>query len=268
MRRDEAPAEAGLPLAPKRPPVRRRKLYEEVALRIEEMIREGRYTEGDSLPAERELMAELGVGRSAVREALMALARMGLVSVNSGERARVTAPTAESLVSELSGAARLLLAQPGGVRSFQEARALLEIGLCRLAAQRATDADLAALAAALEANRAAIGNHAALVRTDVAFHYAIAAISRSSIFIAVHDAVVEWLMEQRGTTLRAPGTAEEAYQAHRRIYEAIAAHDMVAAEAEMEAHLNTVVEVYWDVRRHEERPGTASGADPAVPPGR
>jgi hypothetical protein len=36
----------------------------------------------------------------------------------------------------------------------------------------------------------------------------------------------------------------------------------------MEAHLNTVVEVYWDVRRHEERPGTAPGADPAVPPGR
>ena len=90
---------------PKQAPIRRRRLYEEVALRIEEMIREGRFEVGDSLPAERELMAELGVGRSAVREALASLARMGLVSVNSGERARVTAPTARSSVSRRTASA-------------------------------------------------------------------------------------------------------------------------------------------------------------------
>lgn len=235
-------------IAPARAPIRRRKLYEDVALRIEEMIREGRYAVGDNLPSERELMEELGVGRSAVREALMSLNRMGLVAVNSGERARVTAPTARFLVSELSGAARLLLAQPGGVRSFQEARALLEIGLCRVAAQRATESDLQMLKAALETNRAAINDPAAFVRTDVAFHYAIAAISRSSIFISVHDAVVEWLQEQRSTALRARGTAELAYAAHQRIFDAIAAHDPAAAEAAMEDHLNAIVEVYWDVQ--------------------
>jgi DNA-binding FadR family transcriptional regulator len=153
-------------------PIRRRKLYEEVALRIEEMIREGRYAPGDQLPAERELMEELGVGRSAVREAMLALQRMGLVTVSSGERSRVTAPTPKVLVEELSGAARLLLAQDGGVQRFQEARALFEIGLARAAAQRATDADLAVLRGALEANRRSIGDHAQFMRTDVAFHYA------------------------------------------------------------------------------------------------
>jgi GntR family transcriptional repressor for pyruvate dehydrogenase complex len=260
MRRDVPDNNTGLrppPSAPKRPPIRRRKLYEDVALRIEEMIREGRFAVGDNLPSERELMEELGVGRSAVREALMALMRMGLVSVSSGERARVTAPTAESLVNELSGAARLLLAQPGGVRSFQEARALLEIGLCRVAAQRATGDDLKTLAAALEDNRKAIGNHGQFMRTDVAFHYAIAAISRSSIFISVHDAVVEWLMEQRGTALRAQGTFESAYEAHKRIYDAIAARDPVKAEAMMEEHLNAIVDVYWDVRHGENTPDDA-----------
>src|SRR5437899_2987567 len=118
-------------------------------------------------PAEREIMEELGVGRSAVREAMLALQRMGLVTVSSGERARVTAPTAKVLVSELAGAARLLLAQEGGVRRFQEARALFEIGLARAAAQRASEADLARLRTALEANRAAIGHHAQFMRTDV-----------------------------------------------------------------------------------------------------
>ena len=242
--------------ASKRSPIRRRRLYEEVALRIEEMIREGRFEIGDSLPAERELMAELGVGRSAVREALASLARMGLVSVNSGERARVTAPTARSLVGELSGAARLLLSRPGGVQSFQEARMLFEVGLCRLVAQRATDEDIEALAIALEENRAAIGDQAAFVRTDVAFHYTIAAISRSSIFMGIHNAVVEWLMEQRRTSLRTPGTEQAAYEAHRQIYQAIKAHDPQAAEARMEEHLKAIVDVYWSARGGEEMSST------------
>src|SRR6516165_9666606 len=84
-----------------RNPIRRRKLYEEVAARIEEMIHGGRYSAGDQLPSERELMEEMGVGRSAVREAMLSLQKMGLVVVRSGERARVTVPTADFLVKEL-----------------------------------------------------------------------------------------------------------------------------------------------------------------------
>ena len=133
-------------------PIRRRKLYEEVASRIEEMIHVGRFSPGDRLPSEKEIMEELGVGRSAVREAMLSLQKMGLVTVRSGERARVTTPTANVLVHELSGAARLLLAQEGGVQRFQEARALFEIGLARLAAERATAEDLRELKTALENN--------------------------------------------------------------------------------------------------------------------
>ena len=109
-------------------------------------------------------MEELGVGRSAVREALLSLQKMGLVSLSSGERARVTAPTATALVQELSGAARHLLAQEGGIRRFQEARMLFEIGLARLAAKQATADDLAGCKDALEANRLAIGDRAAFMR--------------------------------------------------------------------------------------------------------
>src|SRR5262249_23937680 len=154
-----------------RNPIRRRKLYEEVALRIEAMIRERRYAPGDRLPSEKEIMSEFGVGRSAVREAMLSLQKMGLLSVSSGERAKVTAPTADALVKELSGAARLLLAQDGGIQQFQEARALFEIGLARLAAQRATKRDIETLREALDANGRAIGNRPDFMRTDVDFHY-------------------------------------------------------------------------------------------------
>jgi DNA-binding FadR family transcriptional regulator len=226
-------------------PIRRRKLYEEVAERIEQMIREGQFAPGDQLPSERELMETFGVGRSAVREAMLALQRMGLVAVSSGERSRVLEPSAKALVGELSGAARRLLAQPGGVARFQQARALFESGLARLAAQIATDEDLTRLRAALEANRAAIGDQPRFQATDVAFHFAIAAIPRNPIFTSLHEAVVAWLTEQRAISGRLPDSGAVAYAAHARIYEAIAAHEPIAAEQAMQAHLEDVAARYW-----------------------
>ncbi|MBL8671940.1 MAG: GntR family transcriptional regulator, partial [Alphaproteobacteria bacterium] len=74
-------------------PVQRRKVSEEVASRLEALIRDGTLAAGDSLPAERTLMQTFGVGRPAVREALFSLKRMGLVELRNGERARVTLPT-------------------------------------------------------------------------------------------------------------------------------------------------------------------------------
>jgi GntR family transcriptional repressor for pyruvate dehydrogenase complex len=73
--------------------------------------------------------------------------------------ARVTTPTANALISELSGAARLLLAQEGGIQRFQEAHTFFEVGLARLAAERATDEDIRNLRSALEENRKMVGDH-------------------------------------------------------------------------------------------------------------
>lgn len=228
-------------------PVRRRKLFEEIVVRLEQAILDGRIKPGDQLPSERELMELYGVGRTSVREALFTLQRMGLVSINSGERARAMEPTAEALVSELSGAARHLLAQPGGVRHFQEARMFFEVGLVREAARHATDRDLAALAAALEENRKAIGHPNTFERTDVAFHFVLAQMTRNPIFVALHAAIADWLMEQRTTSLRIKGAGRTAYEAHSRIYDAIASRDPDQAETAMREHLEEVNRRYWAV---------------------
>src|SRR5258705_6280434 len=116
-------------------------------------------------------MEAFGGGRTSVREAVFALQRMGLVTISSGERARITAPTPTALVSELEGAARYLLARPEGVRQFQQARAMFEVALVRYAAQHAKDADIEAMRLALDANKRAIGNDARLEQSDVALHY-------------------------------------------------------------------------------------------------
>jgi len=231
--------------------IRRRRLYEEVAGRLEAMIQEGQYSAGDQLPSERDLMKQFGVGRPAVREALFALQKMGLVAINSGERARVTQPTPKVVFESLAGAARHLLLAPHGVPHFQEARAFFEIGLARYAAQHATADDLDALKRALEANRQSIDNIHAFERTDVAFHYVLAVIPRNPIFTAIHEAIAAWLTEQRTTTLRTPGQKFVACRAHEAIYEAIAARDPDRAERAIRAHLDQVVETYWHTQEEE-----------------
>jgi GntR family transcriptional repressor for pyruvate dehydrogenase complex len=232
--------------------IRRSKLYEQVAQTVEQRIREEDIMPGAPLPSERELMREFGVGRPAVREALFHLQRMGLVELKAGARARVAAPTPKAVVENLSGSVRYLLSSPDGVRHFQEARAFLEIGLARYAAEHATVSEIEALRSALEANRAALGDLGKFERTDVAFHYVLAVIPRNPIFTTLHAAFVEWLVEQRRVTLNwrgRQGTAQLAYEAHAAIYRAVAARDPDEAERAMRDHLTHTSGIYWEARR-------------------
>jgi DNA-binding FadR family transcriptional regulator len=224
-------------------PIRRIKLSDEAALRLETLIRDGTFPPGTMLPSERELMKIFGVGRTSIREALYALHRMGMIRLRNGERPRVTTPTPETVIAELAGAARHFLARPDGADHFQEARALFEVGVARLAAARRTDEDVARFAKALDANLAARGDLDRFERTDVAFHYVLATIARNPIFTAVHDGLVGWLTSQRTVSLRAPGAEEIALEGHRLIFEGVAKRDADAAGHAMEDHLRCVAEL-------------------------
>jgi GntR family transcriptional regulator, sialic acid-inducible nan operon repressor len=226
--------------------IRRRKLYEDVADHLDKMIQAGAYAPPDHLPSERDLMKQFGVGRPAVREALFHLRKMGVVELRSGERARVTRPTPQLVLNGLAGTARHMLAAPNGVREFQSARAFFEVGLARHAAVFATPTDLAAFEAALARNHETIGDLDRFQQTDVAFHYVLAVIPGNSIFPAIHAALAEWLLDQRRTTLAA-GEDRIAYDAHKMIFEAVAAGDPDRAERAMREHLEHVAKRYADI---------------------
>src|SRR5437016_5611775 len=124
----------------------RRKLYHEVQDRLMERIRSGAIPLGAHLPSERELMEQYGVGRPAVREALQAMERSGIVEIAHGERARVVVPTAEQLIDQVAGGAmHLLRTLPDMLKHLKEARLFLETGTARMAAERATDEQIALL---------------------------------------------------------------------------------------------------------------------------
>lgn len=226
-------------------PLKRRRLYEDVIEHLEAAINSGEFKAGDQLPSERDLMAHFGVGRPSIREALFALRRMGLISMKAGERARVATPTPAALVKELSGLARHLLAAPDGVRSFQQARTFFETALAEHAARNASDEDIEALKAALQANKSALQDSEDFQRTDVEFHFLIAQIAKNPVITALHAGLVEWLAEQRRTSGRSKGAKKATIAAHTKIFKAIADRNSFAAGEAMREHLGEVESFYW-----------------------
>lgn len=231
----------------------RRKLFEQVAAHLQHEILAGKLRPGDRLPPERDLQTRFGVGRPAVREALITLQRAGLIEIGNGAPARVSMPTAEGVVAGLMPAVLQMLQTPTGQRHFQDVRLFVESGLARRAALNATADDLARLKAALDANRGAIGSRERFIETDVAFHLGLAEITGNPVFIALHDAMSTWLRQQREVSLDVPRQEEIAYAAHERIYAAVADRDPVAAEAAMADHIVQLTASYWDA---------VDGADP------
>jgi len=225
--------------------IERKKLFEQVAAHLEGQILDGHLKPGEQLPTERDLQSRFGVGRPAIREALITLQRAGLVEISNGARARVAMPTAQDVVSGMAPAVRQMLSGAEGQRHFQGVRFFFETALARNAARDASPAQLAKLKSALQANRDAIGERAKFIETDVAFHFVLAEITGNPIFAALHDAMSGWLKEQRIVTLDAPRQEKTVYKAHVEIFEAIAARDPDRAEAAMAAHLRQLEDTFW-----------------------
>ena len=230
-------------------PVGRRKRAHDVAEEIESLISSGEFAVGSALPSEKELMERFGVGRPAVREALFLMAQHGVVEIASGKRARVIPPNGGLIAAQMTALMKRFASAPQGQEQISQARLLFESGLAWQSAQVATSEDIARLKGALDANVAALGNRAEFVRTDVAFHYELAVIPRNPIFTFVHELIVEWLIDQRTTTIHMPDADTLSVRDHTAIYEAIAARDPARAFHEMVSHLKLVSRLYAESKR-------------------
>lgn len=234
-------------------PIQKRKLYQDVVDRLMLRISTGEIRPGDQLPPERELMDVYGVGRPAVREALQALERSGIVEISHGERARVVIPTARDLIAQIaSGTRHLLQAQPDMLEHLKEARMLLEEGTARMAAQRATSEDVALLRLRIEEQRASLATMDGFLERDMAFHREIARISGNPIFSAVIEAVFQWAGDYYRPLVRAPGVEELTLAEHTRLVDAIEAHDPQAAAGALRAHVARSNALYHSIEEAQE----------------
>jgi len=189
------------------------------------------------LPPERELAATLKVGRRAVREALRALEDEGTVWRRQGQGTFFGPPklVSEREVDDLAHRVNPL--------EILEARLSIEPVLARLAAMRASQADIDAMRRI--AGRAATANDARdYERADAAFHRKIAECAGNAIFRAMFEMVIrvrekaDW-QRVRQYYFRHDG-ARRSFEEHQIVIEAIAEREPAAAAAAMEDHLRKV----------------------------
>jgi GntR family transcriptional regulator, sialic acid-inducible nan operon repressor len=229
------------------PPIYSRtpKIHEQIGRELEAMILGGTFQPGDTLPSERQLMETFGVGRPAVREALLSLERAGIVRLRSGSPAVVTRVSPDKVLSGLALPVRSFMRDAEGIRELQGARKIVECAIARHAALHRSGDDLVRIRRALDANAEALADLPAFERTDIDFHAEIVRTVRNRIFEATLLALSDWLLEQRATTLKMPGQRERALNFHIDIFRAIEAADADAAERAMATHMDQTVEVYW-----------------------
>lgn len=223
----------------------RRRLSDQVLERMQEMILSGAIGPGEALPSEHELMERYGVGRPAVREALQSLQTLGLITISHGERSRVNAPTPETVLRQGDAAALMLLTSaPENLEDLKEARRLFELGMVRVGTPRAGPPDVADLRRLIEAQRACLGDPAAFIRADIAFHVHLAGLSGNRILSAVSQAMLGWLFRFHSDLLIWSGHEDITLAEHAGIVDAIEAGDPEAAAEAMDAHLARSATLY------------------------
>lgn len=216
----------------------RRKLSDEVFARLKRLISSGELVPGDEMPSERELMERFGVGRPAIREAMQALAGMGLVAISHGERAKVLELTAQSIFRQMDGPAKIMLAKSAdSLEHLKSARIFFERGMVREAAARASPESVAHLRQLLVAQRQALGDSNAFIAADMQFHAAIAKMSGNPIYDAVSEAMLGWLKEYHTEMLIWSGKETFTLSEHKEIISCIEAKNPDAAEKAMVKHL-------------------------------
>ncbi|WP_318340265.1 FadR/GntR family transcriptional regulator [Defluviimonas sp. D31] len=199
-------------------------------------IDDGGYHPGDRLPAERELMVSLGMGRTLLRRALEALEREGAIWRHVGKGTFVAASNSYAgAISELS--------QRISPVHMMRARLSLEPALAREAAINASDEAVIRLRLARERAEAA-ADWAAYEAQDDAFHRSVAEATGNALLLALFDQLnqvrraVAWNTVVRRT--ERPPRDHSSFDEHARIANAIEARDPTAAHAAMRDHLGSV----------------------------
>jgi DNA-binding FadR family transcriptional regulator len=219
-----------------RPPSRRIVPQLDEALRA--MLRDGRWAPGERLPSEARLAAELGVGRSSVREAVRLLAHDGLLDVRHGSGTYAAeAPPASPAQRDL---ARLL--RRARLLEVHEVRRALEVEAARLAARRTRPEDVDRLTATLRARQRHVGGDPAqFIDADLDFHRTVVELSGNRLLTELFASVAPVLRAALIDMVRHEPGLPDVSCAHAALLDALARGDAEGAIDATVDHLDSTM---------------------------
>jgi len=200
-------------------------------------ILSGQYAPGSTLPTELQLCVEFGVSRTAMREAVKMLAAKGLVVSRQRAGTRVQdASTWNRLDPDVLEWMSAGEPDPEFMRGLLEARLAIEPAAARLAAMRASSADLAQIEAAYHAMcRAPLSDLAACAEADVRFHLSILTASHNPVFAGLGSLIGQALANSFKLTTSISQSYMATLSAHGDVLEAIRLRQPEIASERMRA---------------------------------
>jgi DNA-binding FadR family transcriptional regulator len=232
--------------------------------KLRQLIASAEFNAGGRMPPERSLASELGVGRRSLRRALEVLEREGRISRHQGrgtfinganghggDLGKESGPALVRAVGNVVRAGTDLRSNPAFANILDhtnpleviEVRLAIEPVMARLAAFRASQAEIDRLVAIASETRAA-ADSARYEEADMRFHRTIAEVARNALFLAVFDTLHA---SQRDSGWRRLGENAHCFKRqsvyadfHQEISAAVAARQGEKAESLMQRHLSDV----------------------------
>jgi DNA-binding FadR family transcriptional regulator len=199
----------------------------------------GEVAEGDTLPPEGDLAAHFGVSRTVIRESVKRIEEKGLVTVAQGRGTQAQPSTSWNILDPV--VLSVLLENDSSLGVLDElaaVRSALEGSMSAEVASRHSDEALDQLRAAFAHMTATIGDEDAYNQADFDFHALVMTLSGNRLA----ENITRILFQRARASQRFTGSpTEEMFQQtlveHRRVLDAIAAGDPVAAETAMRTHI-------------------------------
>jgi DNA-binding FadR family transcriptional regulator len=222
------------------------RLYRQIADLLSERIDQGLFPIGTLLPAERELAQQLGVSRTSVREALIALEVGGRVSIRVGHGVQILEAIPQSIAAE--AIPEIGEADIGPIQ-LMEARRHVELKVAELAATNRTEDNLERMRNAMDLQAEAKSSRAPQYRDgDRNFHVEIARAGGNAAYAVLVAALWNYrskpLFKKFEELLVGPDRPAKTALEHAHILEAIANRDAAAARKAMRQHLDAVLRAF------------------------
>ncbi|MER7082717.1 transcriptional regulator, GntR family [Saccharopolyspora kobensis] len=200
--------------------VGRRSSVDEVIAALSEQLAQGAWAPGERIPTEQDLVAELGVSRAVVREAVRALVQLGCLEARQGAGTFV--------VSAADPTPMLRQLRLAALRDVFEVQLAYDVQAARLAALRREDADVARLRELLD-RRDRAASPEEFGAADVEFHSAVVDAARNPLLTEMYRYLRERLRESLVALRADSALSEGGPEAHRALFDAISGRDPEAA---------------------------------------
>lgn len=226
--------------------LQQKRIYQQVAEQLADLIRSGEFSVEERLPPERDLAKSLGISRNVVREALLALEIAGYVDIRVGVGTFVVSNSARpartgSFVSFDAGASPT---------DILVARKAIEGEVAALAAKEASDTEIASIRGVLEDIKKSGGAPSEQVDYPRDFHQQLAEATHNPVLISIVQQL--WDMT-RGALFENIRHHTRMQESHRRrqlyrqqLLKCLEVRDAEGARAAMHAHLDEVRSCIFD----------------------